>query len=42
MKDLRVFLSELREKHPAEIIEVEHPVSAEYEISAYLMEYANF
>ncbi|MEM4383954.1 MAG: UbiD family decarboxylase [Candidatus Caldarchaeum sp.] len=40
MKDLRVFLSELREKHPAEIIEVEHPVSAEYEISAYWMEYA--
>ncbi|MCS6768919.1 MAG: UbiD family decarboxylase [Candidatus Caldarchaeum sp.] len=38
MKDLRVFLEELKREHQDEIVEVDYPVSPEYEVTAYWRE----
>ncbi|MEM2225395.1 MAG: UbiD family decarboxylase [Candidatus Caldarchaeum sp.] len=39
MKDLHDFLTELKERYPDEFVEIDEPVSPEYEVTAYWQEY---
>ncbi|MEM1956464.1 MAG: UbiD family decarboxylase [Candidatus Caldarchaeum sp.] len=40
MKDLRDFLRDLKEQHPEEFVEIDEPVSTEYEVTAYWQVYS--
>ncbi|MEM0443428.1 MAG: UbiD family decarboxylase [Candidatus Caldarchaeum sp.] len=40
MKDLRDFLRDLKEQHPEEFVEIDEPVSTEYEVTAYWQMYS--
>ncbi|MEM2872143.1 MAG: UbiD family decarboxylase [Candidatus Caldarchaeum sp.] len=40
MKDLRDFLRDLKEQHPEEFVEIDEPVSMEYEATAYWQVYS--